>query len=392
MRAIKVGYSLDTTGKPAASMILCEHDSSDSGNWSSDIEGSQWNKRGWTLQERSVSTRMLHFCKTKLYFECRGCLRSEEKEPLGRARTFEMWPRDDKFQDWPFEDPKTKTERRKRLYKRWIHAVTEYSQRRLTKETDRLLAIQVLAGEMSASVDDVYISYAGMWLSQLERELLWQVLSRPRSVRNHYIAPSWSWASLDAAIKWEAGSVDPKPSNSSVPRGSFRVLQVIDTRVSQVPLHPLKVKAFLQPIAFILECDNDDRWINGSRFTFPYDIYIPQYSLRSRDCTQGSGVETSVADLSIAERRKAVEEQTFIKISEARLDFDDNDDLTKSHRLLSYLHISHAIPSGLVLEAVTDMEGTWKRVGVATVFKNNGDLFVDPCFTESVEPLEVTII
>ena len=95
--AVVVGYSLGTPTETAHSMILCDQDSSDIGNWSSDLEGSSWNKRGWTLQERSVSTRMLHFCNTKLYFECRGCLKSEENEPLERykPRTFEMWPRAD---------------------------------------------------------------------------------------------------------------------------------------------------------------------------------------------------------------------------------------------------------------------------------------------------------
>ncbi|KIN03019.1 hypothetical protein OIDMADRAFT_97469, partial [Oidiodendron maius Zn] len=37
-----------------------------------DVDRSRWNTRGWTMQERSLSTRSVHFCKNKIYFECRS--------------------------------------------------------------------------------------------------------------------------------------------------------------------------------------------------------------------------------------------------------------------------------------------------------------------------------
>lgn len=377
--------------KATREMVLCAPDASGAGNWLSDIEGSPWNKRGWTLQERSVSTRMLHFCKTKLYFECRGCVRSEENEPFGRymPRVFEMWPRgeDKKPKDLLPQYPDIKSQRRGDLHKRWIRAVTEYSRRRLTKETDKLLAIQVLAAEISTTVDDIYIPYAGMWERQLHRDLLWQVLGRPRSLQDKYLAPSWSWVSVDAGIKWEAGSIPITPSNSSLPSNSFSVLNIAShVKTSQPSRHFLKVRAFLKPIAFPLECDIGDRWVNVSRFTFPFDLFISNRSLHTKEH------ETSISTLSIAERQMAIDEGRFIKFAEGRLDLDDTDDLTKSQRPIFYLHVDHAQPSGLILEPVTDTKRLWKRVGVATVFASNKDLFIDPCFAESEQQAEVTII
>lgn len=374
-------------------MVICAEDPSGTGNWISDIEGSPWNKRGWTLQERSVSTRMLHFCKTKLYFECRHCLRSEENESLGRytPRTFELWPRAENANslDALPQDIETELRRREDFHRRWIRAVTEYSQRRLTKETDKLLAIQVLAAEMSTSVDDTYIPYAGMWKQQLQRELLWQVLGPPRSIEEKYLAPSWSWVSIDAAIKWEAGYVPTKPSSSSMNCIPFQVLETASVTLMEGPTSargPLKVKAFLKPLAFALECQNDDRWINGSRFTFPYDLFVCTPSVPTEE------IETSISSLSTAERHTAVENGHFIKFAEGRLDLDDKDDLTKSVRSLFYLHVDHAQPSGLILEPVTDVEGIWKRVGVATVFTKDKDLFIDPCFPQCQQTVQVTII
>jgi hypothetical protein len=368
-------------------MVISPQDASETGNWTTDIEGSSWNKRGWTLQERSLSTRMLHFCKAKLYFEYRQMLRSEENEPLDRytPRTFEMWPRGES--SLLPQDPDAESRRKEILYKRWSRAVTEYSQRRLTKETDKLLAIQVLAADMSTLVDDTYIPFAGMWKQQLKRELLWQVLGRPRSMQKRNLAPSWSWVSVDAVIKWEDGYVPIKPSNSSLARTFLEVVDVAHAlERSQSTRDFLKVKAFLKPLAFTLECSNDDRWVDGSRFTFSYDLLILAPALSAEQ------IKTSSFELSIADRQAAIEDGQFTKFAEGRLDLDNNDDLTKSNRSLFYLHFDHAQPSGLILERVKDVEDVWKRVGVATVFSKDKDLLVDPCFAESQQPVEVTII
>lgn len=40
-------------------------------HWDHDIEYSWWNCRGWTLQERFLSRRILHFSHSRFYFECK---------------------------------------------------------------------------------------------------------------------------------------------------------------------------------------------------------------------------------------------------------------------------------------------------------------------------------
>ncbi|KAL8990022.1 MAG: hypothetical protein Q9169_008226 [Polycauliona sp. 2 TL-2023] len=55
------------------------------------IESSAWNKRGWTFQERILSSRVLHFAQERLYWECRKVEGSEENEPERDKRYHTLW-------------------------------------------------------------------------------------------------------------------------------------------------------------------------------------------------------------------------------------------------------------------------------------------------------------
>lgn len=390
--AVKVDYSLDTDSSTSNSFILSAFDDAEAGAWVGDIEGSLWNRRGWTCQERKLSTRMLHFCKNKLYFECRACLRSEENEPLNDSRQFQLWPRNE---DWMQKStdsvsPDADSMLKGKMYKLWTKGVTEYTQRLLTKDSDKLPAIQSIAAEMSTTISDIYIPSAGMWEGNLQHDLLWQVIDGPTYTPIKYRAPTWSWASLDARILWKELHVHPKKSHSSLSRASFEVLEIADLDFEDTPRAFLKVKACLKPLAFMIECGYEDRWVFGSRGVFPYDIFISTSSPAQPDPPEFS---TPPWPLSLTDRDTAIEQGQFTKFAEGHLDLDDKDGLTSSRRTLYYMHIDNACrPSGLILESVEDVDGMWKRVGVAAVFTEWSDLFLEPCFGENEGPVEFTII
>ncbi|KAH8593105.1 hypothetical protein B0O99DRAFT_689003 [Bisporella sp. PMI_857] len=91
----------------------------------------------------------------------------------------------------------------------WENIVTEYSPFNLTKELDRLLALSGLAERMcfnlkesmQETIEDTQYN-AGLWnASNLLLSLLWWARGllfgkRPRA----YLAPSWSWASINSAV------------------------------------------------------------------------------------------------------------------------------------------------------------------------------------------------
>lgn len=149
------------------------------------ISYSKWNTRAWTMQERSLSSRIIHFCKNKLFFECRSCLKSEENEPTQEHDRNVMWPRDASMSHGD-------------IYEHWEVFVYEYSVRKLTNSNDKLIAIQSVAAEIVAVTNWDYIRFAGMWRHKLINELRWSAMeaSRPNKSR----APSWSWAAVDGPI------------------------------------------------------------------------------------------------------------------------------------------------------------------------------------------------
>ncbi|EPE31036.1 hypothetical protein GLAREA_04003 [Glarea lozoyensis ATCC 20868] len=367
MAAAKLEYCLEPDSKPSH-IVLVAQDDVETGTWYGDVEDSLWNTRGWTMQERRLSSRMLHFSKNKIYFECRTCRRSEENEPIPEYRQFDLWPRSDAA-----HSAKDKEDAKDRLYRLWIKTVQEYSARKLTKGFDKLTAIYSVAFAMSTGTEgfkDRYIDYAGLWSEYLQHGLLWQVRDGAIEKPKEYRAPSWSWAALDGRLGWNEFKNFAKPSHF---HNDFAVLEIGSGKSDENKF--LKVKATILPIDLVLECDEDDRWVYGSRSNFPHDLYVRTPSLQ---------LETQLNEISVTtrlgtprERYDAVEDGQYIKIGEARLDLDDKENLTLSDRQLYYMHVDNLCrPSGLVFESVIkNGETKWLRVGVATVFGKDSELF-----------------
>ncbi|KAF6824956.1 hypothetical protein CPLU01_10556 [Colletotrichum plurivorum] len=82
----------------------------------------------------------------------------------------------------------------------WKEMVEAYTASDLTFPEDKLIALSAVAKRMSSILADQYV--AGMWLGQLEVELLWSIVERrPATTSSRgYRAPSWSWASVDSRV------------------------------------------------------------------------------------------------------------------------------------------------------------------------------------------------
>lgn len=93
----------------------------------------------------------------------------------------------------------------------WKRVVETYSKLRLTKATDKLIALAGIAKIMSRRIlngrDEDYV--AGMWRNNLESQLLWRVdpavrkdgtydFHSERPGMDEYRAPSFSWAAIDS--------------------------------------------------------------------------------------------------------------------------------------------------------------------------------------------------
>jgi hypothetical protein len=108
-------------------------------------------------------------------------------------------------------------------YDYWRDIVTKFSYRQLTNSQDRLPALSGLADEFQRPIGDTYV--AGLWRQELPVCLAWQASELynpegsykvyelpyssfvsgpfPESVKpGRYVAPSWSWASVQGPIRF----------------------------------------------------------------------------------------------------------------------------------------------------------------------------------------------
>ncbi|KAK3490000.1 HET-domain-containing protein [Neurospora crassa] len=142
-------------------------------------------------------TPILHTRGWELYWEC-SMVRASEHSPNevpGQVSESGL-----------FNSPPMKLFQRERLLdderlEAWASLVEVYSGRKLTKQSDKLVAISGLAEHLSNGWDGVtYL--AGLWSYRLRESLLWRCSNVEQSKgRNNDIAPSWSWASLSAKCR-----------------------------------------------------------------------------------------------------------------------------------------------------------------------------------------------
>ncbi|KAF2660545.1 HET-domain-containing protein, partial [Lophiostoma macrostomum CBS 122681] len=156
-------------------------------HWDGDDENPEYPllDRGWVLQERILSRRVVHFTPAELWWEC---------QTLSDCECSRM----DLAVD-PTKPPE-------HLLSQWYEIVEAYAKKDLTVQSDIFPALQGIAKEFHRVFQTSYC--AGLWESSLIIELLWrdgrthrphdkrQYLLRPRQYR----APSWSWASTMGQI------------------------------------------------------------------------------------------------------------------------------------------------------------------------------------------------
>ncbi|EHK23657.1 uncharacterized protein TRIVIDRAFT_138711, partial [Trichoderma virens Gv29-8] len=137
------------------------------------IENSVWHTRGWTFQEDLFAMRKLYIGQQMMYWDSLkpvDIMRTEDKiidDKLDRMsnaessiiHSSEPWRGDYDYDGWYFP-------------------MLQYSQKRLTFETDRLPAVSSYAKLIASKSGDTYL--AGLWKKNLHRGLLWKMHRRSR--------------------------------------------------------------------------------------------------------------------------------------------------------------------------------------------------------------------
>ncbi|KAI0153175.1 HET-domain-containing protein [Xylariaceae sp. FL1272] len=366
--AMKVSYAASSMAKNGTDenetyMIICDYPKSSESYRTYAINGSRWNTRAWTMQERSLSTRMIHFCRNKLFFECRECLGSEENEPVQEFEKMNsvLWPRDSNS----FAE----------LRQHWQLLLGEYTGRALTVQSDKLIAIQSVAEDMAATTGREYIRYAGMWRDNLRNELLWYAPSGDTQRPAEWRAPSWSWASVEGQVLfWHR---DFRASGRSSARTLLHSLAQHPLEVLSVdrkyPDPASALPGWIEVEGLFIQINLIEKTNTGGRVFFPYDL-----------TTSNNQTATMTA-------------ATLQVFAHGRLDFEEFSS-DAQHAKLIYLHVNDdARVTGLILSATGNADSqvvpAWKRVGIATLFFDRSDKpILDSCIYSSVADQRIMVI
>ena len=206
-------------------------------------------ERGWTLQERLLSSRIIEFGSRQTRWIC----------PETRSSGFSLegftdgWKRDVNFsrkrklEALDLENIRTSKstldfygQPRSSQFKGYLNTIQHwekicetFTERALTLSSDRALAISGIAQTFAELSGDQYI--AGLWKSCLHSGLLWKIehshfspkiISLPMT----YQGPSWSWLSVNGTVSFDQGhrpsecvaeilSCETEPANKTAPYG-----------------------------------------------------------------------------------------------------------------------------------------------------------------------------
>lgn len=174
-----------------------------------DLDKEFLSTRGWTFQERLVSPRTLHFTGQGIVWECSESSLEEGLTTLwgkrglkkGFTKLIKAEPTDASSKD-----------QRASLQRKWNKWICDFSDRKLTKISDKLPAVAGMAKGFAARLGDTYI--AGLWAGRLLPGLVWMRDYKSLSLVRHEDSgiPSWSWASVSGRLSyWDFESEPARP-------------------------------------------------------------------------------------------------------------------------------------------------------------------------------------
>ena len=191
--------------------------------------------RAWVYQERVLSHRILHFTKDELVWECMEeamceCSGGDHSGHLTKAA----------LSNPIFDSSLTRWE----IADEWRRTVINYSDKQLTKTSDRLPAISGLAKRFAAFKGNVkYI--AGFWADTLVRDLLWFVNEAgsmdPMDVR----FPKWSWIAILERVSWHPWDASER---SSIKCTQYDVKLATSDSMGDVQQARIQIEGYLAPV------------------------------------------------------------------------------------------------------------------------------------------------
>lgn len=170
---------------------------------------SNWYKRGWVLQERLLSRRLIYYTKISLSWSCfiesgdekGGCPKESTRIPLVQPRRGSHFPG-----VWI-----------------WESIIRDYLRCQLTFSKDRLAAVGGISARLEAySSCKIHAGILFCSHDDAAKNLLWYASKAPLRTFSEFHAPSWTWVAFNGEISFSM----QRPSGTS-----DRLITILDFKV-----------------------------------------------------------------------------------------------------------------------------------------------------------------
>ncbi|KAF4449180.1 hypothetical protein FALBO_16708 [Fusarium albosuccineum] len=256
------------------------------------VANSLINRRGWVLQERCLSRRMLYLGNDHLYWDCDGDTNTGITSEAGPENSSASGQRTSIF-----------TDEMLLVNSSWPDLVSKYTRCALTRKEDKFIAISGLAQVFAKRTGGAY--FAGIWTEYWAPDLLWtpataNIHSYMENVTTEASsglrAPSWSWAGFQGPVTLFGGRFS-RPA-AKLNSFKFHDIRPLAKLVGTIPAEiksfgsfekaTLKLQCLLIPLKFDKVRNKDVlQQISTDRFpTTFYGLQDVQLSSMGLDCLQ----------------------------------------------------------------------------------------------------------
>ncbi|KAF5656528.1 hypothetical protein FCIRC_13608 [Fusarium circinatum] len=153
------------------------------------VPHSNWHKRGWVLQERLLSRRLIYYTKNKLSWSCwTECGEEEGTDPT----------EPDRFRRIPLCRGSDYS-----IFSFWEPIISDYQQCQLTFSKDKLAAIGGISARLEAQFScKIYAGILSHSPGDAVNNLLWYASKERLGTFNEFHAPSWTFAGFSGEISF----------------------------------------------------------------------------------------------------------------------------------------------------------------------------------------------
>ncbi|KAM0228967.1 hypothetical protein ACHAPO_010374 [Fusarium lateritium] len=183
-------------------------------SWISEIKRAPLYERGWAIQERILSARVVHFAANMVLWECHECRATEIDTTGASLRDANSSMVYEEVSDFMpiFRNLQRNGEGANQVIREWYSFIEGYTAAKFTFMGDRLPALSGIAALIQKYIPQRY--GAGLWESAIPEGLAWLVdgeltentldLTSASGPREDFqlMLPSWSWATSRGPVRF----------------------------------------------------------------------------------------------------------------------------------------------------------------------------------------------